>query len=207
MATRFASFATPIGACAIAWSERGVLGVQLPQADAGAVLARLRRRHPGAVQARPDASVQAAIDAIVRLLGGAPQALDAVELDMSGVPELDARVYRAARDVGPGSTITYGELAARLGEPPVSAREVGQALGRNPFAIVVPCHRVLAAGTGLGGFSAPGGVATKRRLLEIENARRGDQPTLFDPVPRAEDAPSTSAASRQAGIAGRGAPD
>ena len=89
---------------------------------------------------------------------------------MTGVPDFDRRVYAEARSIAPGETRTYGEIAARLGDPGLS-RAVGQALGRNPFVIVVPCHRVLAAGGKAGGFSAPGGVETKRRLLEIEGAR------------------------------------
>lgn len=103
---------------------------------------------------------------------------DSVPLDLSRVPPFHARVYEVARTIPPGTTLTYGEIARRLGEPG-AARAVGQALGANPFAPIVPCHRVLAAGGGTGGFSADGGVATKRRLLEIEGVHL-EQPALFD---------------------------
>jgi methylated-DNA-[protein]-cysteine S-methyltransferase len=98
---------------------------------------------------------------------------------MDAVPEFPRRVYEVARTIPPGGTLTYGEVAARLGDARL-AREVGQALGRNPFAIIVPCHRVLAAGGMPGGFSASGGVATKMRLLSIEGARAASQLGLFD---------------------------
>ena len=110
------------------------------------------------------------------LLRGEPRDLGAIDLDMSGIPEFPRRVYAVARAIPPGQTVTYGDVAARLGEPG-AARAVGQALGRNPFAIIVPCHRVVAAGGRLGGFSANGGAATKRRILAIEGAHR-DEPTL-----------------------------
>src|SRR6516164_1571350 len=105
--------------------------------------------------------------------------LSAAALDMDGVAEFDRRVYEVARSIAPGATLSYGEIAARLGERGL-ARDVGQALGRNPFPLIVPCHRVLAAGGKAGGFSANGGVTTKLRLLTIERARTSDAPTLFD---------------------------
>ena len=172
----FALFETPIGACGIAWSPHGVAGVQLPEESSRATRRRLVARFPGAAEGAPPEDVARWISAIVALLRGEPRDLRSIELDMERVPPFHRRVYEAARDVPPGSTVSYGEIAARLGEPG-AARAVGQALGRNPFAIVVPCHRVLAAGGRPGGFSAAGGVATKRRLLAIEGAER----TLFDP--------------------------
>ena len=174
----FALFDTTIGRCGIAWSERGVAGVQLPEADEGATRARLGKRFSAAREASPSGAVQAAIDGIVALLAGEPRDLTGIELDSEPVPEFDRRVYAVARTIPPGATLTYGEIAARLGQP-AEARAVGQALGRNPFAIVVPCHRVLAAGGKVGGFSANGGVVTKLRLLAIEGARTSDVPTLF----------------------------
>ena len=123
--------------------------------------------------------MQHAIDGIVALLSGDATDLSAVALDMERVPAFDRRVYEVARTIGPGETLTYGDIAARLGDPG-AAREVGQALGRNPFAVIVPCHRVIAAGGKTGGFSANGGVTTKLRLLEIERARLRREPTLFD---------------------------
>jgi methylated-DNA-[protein]-cysteine S-methyltransferase len=172
-------FDTPIGWFGIVWSERGIVGVQLPQKDEFATRARLRRRFPEAAEAPPPGEVQGAIDGIVALLQGEPRDLSAVALDEDGLPPFDRRVYQAARTIRPGSTLSYGDLAARLGEPG-EAREVGQALGRNPFPILVPCHRVLAAGGKLGGFSARGGVTTKVRLLSIEGAPIAYTPSLFD---------------------------
>ncbi len=178
-ATGYAWFDTPLGDCAIVWSDEGVRGLMLPGADRARTQASLRRRHPHAIEATPPPAIGAAVDALRALLAGQPLALDEVALDLDGVPAFHRRVYEAARRIGPGYTCTYGELAEALGEPG-AARAVGQALGANPFAIIVPCHRVLAAGGRSGGFSAPGGVDTKRRLLEIEQARIGSQPSLFD---------------------------
>jgi len=162
-------FDTAIGRCGIAWSERGVTFVQLPEKHERFTRMRLIRRVPGAREARPPPAVQNALDGIVTLLRGEAVDLSAVELDMSGLPSFERRVYQAARRIPAGATLSYGEIAARAGTPG-SARAVGRALGRNPFAIVVPCHRVVAAGGRIGGFSANGGARTKRRLLEIERA-------------------------------------
>ena len=169
--TGFALFDTAIGCCGIAWGPRGLVGVQLPEGSAPASRARLLRRFPDAREAPPPPEVQRAIDGITALLRGEPSALDGVALDMEGVPEFNRRVYEVARTIPWGATLSYGEIAKRLGDPGV-ARDVGQALGQNPFAIVIPCHRVLAAGGKWGGFSARGGVSTKRRLLSIEAAQR-----------------------------------
>jgi methylated-DNA-[protein]-cysteine S-methyltransferase len=132
----------------------------------------------------PSPAVRAAIDSVVALTSGAAAEpagaeLAALTLDLGELPAFDREVYAVARTIPPGETLTYGEIAARLGDPG-AAREVGQSLGRNPIAIIVPCHRVVAAGGGTGGFSANGGVDTKLRLLEIERARFTDGPTLFD---------------------------
>jgi len=166
----FALFDTAIGRCGVAWTERGIAGVQLPEASDRATHARMEKRFPGAAETAPPRGVQRAIDAIESLLGGEASALEKIELDLSSVSPFQRRVYEAARGVAPGETLTYGAIAAWIGEPD-KARAVGQALGRNPFAIVVPCHRVLAANGKLGGFSASGGAATKLRLLAIEGAR------------------------------------
>lgn len=178
-ATHLALFDTAIGPCGIAWSAAGVRGLHLPGSDRARTLASLRRRHPRAAPAEPTPAVRAAIEAVTALLEGAPVDLAGIPLDLDGVPDFHRRVYAVARGIPPGRTLSYGEVAQRLGEPH-AARAVGQALGANRFAIIVPCHRVLAARGGAGGFSAPGGVDTKRRLLEIERARIGDQPGLFD---------------------------
>jgi len=173
----FTLFDTAIGACGIAWGPGGVVGVQLPESGPAATRTRLRRRFPGASETSPPPAVQGALDAITALLAGEPADLSSVALDMEGVPAFHRRVYGAARLIPPGTTRTYGELAAGIGAPG-SARAVGQALGRNPFAVVVPCHRVLAAGGRTGGFSANGGVSTKLRMLAIE--RRPSATPLFD---------------------------
>jgi len=175
----YAVFDTAIGACGIAWGDHGLTGVWLPEASEEALRARMRRRLPGAHEITPPAAVQRAIDGIVALLGGEPRDLLDVALDLREIPAFHRRVYDIARRIAPGATLSYGEVAQRLGEPG-AARAVGQALGRNPFPIVVPCHRVLAAHAASGGFSAPGGVATKLKLLTIERARFGSEPGLFD---------------------------
>jgi methylated-DNA-[protein]-cysteine S-methyltransferase len=175
----FTLFDTDIGPCGIAWGERGVIAVQLPEADAARTRARLVRRCPDARETSPPPEVQAAIEDIVALLRGEARDLSGVALDMERVEEFDRRVYEIARNIPAGETLSYGEIAARLGGREL-ARDVGQALGRNPFPIVVPCHRVLAAGGKAGGFSANGGVTTKLRLLTIERARTSATPTLFD---------------------------
>jgi methylated-DNA-[protein]-cysteine S-methyltransferase len=177
----FALFRTPIGSCAIAWGGYGISGLQLPEANERATRARMRKRFPEAVEASAPAAVQAAIDAILALLRGEPSALERIELDMEGVPPFHRLVYEAARAIPPGATLSYGEIAARAGSPG-AARAVGQALRKNPFAIVVPCHRVLAAGGKVGGFTANGGVDTKRKLLALESTR--DVPVV-SPTPAA----------------------
>jgi methylated-DNA-[protein]-cysteine S-methyltransferase len=163
-----ALFDTALGRCGIAWSASGVVGVQLPEL-AGAERARLLRRFPDAVEADPPPGVQRAVLGIVALLRGESPDLDSIALDMSAVPEFDRCVLEATRRIPRGATRTYGEIAAEIGDPG-AARAVGQALGRNPFPVIVPCHRVLAAAGRPGGFSAHGGVATKMRMLAIEGA-------------------------------------
>lgn len=175
----FALFETAIGRCGIVWGGRGVIGVQLPETGERETRARLLRRFPDAREASPPPDVQRAVDGIVALLRGEASDLSAVALDMDRVPPFDRRVYVVARTIAPGTTRSYGDVAARLGASG-SARAVGQALGRNPFAIVVPCHRVVAAGGKLGGFSANGGITTKLRLLAIEGARPTGTLPLFE---------------------------
>ncbi|MEO7036266.1 MAG: methylated-DNA--[protein]-cysteine S-methyltransferase [Polyangiaceae bacterium] len=171
----FTLFDTAVGRCGIAWNERGVCCVRLPEARVNETRAHIARRVPEGAEGAPPPLVQRAIDRIIALMRGEATDLSQITLDMTGVPPFHQRVYELARRIPSGATLSYGEVATRLGSPG-SARAVGQALGRNPFAIVVPCHRVLAAGGKLGGFSAGGGAATKRKMLEIEQAQRG----LFD---------------------------
>jgi methylated-DNA-[protein]-cysteine S-methyltransferase len=180
--TGYALFPTAIGACAIAWSERGVTGVYFPEAGEAATRARIARRSPELAEAVPPPAIAQAIAAITALLADGRADLTGVELDMAGIEAFDRRVLEAARRIPPGATATYGELAAEVGEPG-AARAVGAAMARNRFPIVVPCHRVLAAGGGFGGFSAPGGVESKARLLTIERAVTSAAPLLFDDLP------------------------
>jgi methylated-DNA-[protein]-cysteine S-methyltransferase len=163
-------FDTAIGSCGIAWNERGVVAFQLPEGSSSSTQRRITSRYEGAVEAPASKEIQRAIDAVVSLLRGERTDLAFVPLDMDGLPEFHQRVYEVARTIPPGATMTYGEIAARLGDPG-TARAVGQALGRNPIPVIVPCHRVLAAGGRSGGFSAPGGTATKLNLLAIEGAQ------------------------------------
>lgn len=180
MTTGFTLFPTAIGTCGIAWGDAGLLGVQLPEAQPAQTRARLAQRFAGAVEQSPPPGPRHAAEGIAALLAGEPLALLDVELDMAGIEPFHRRVYALSRQILPGQTATYGELARRLGDPG-AARAVGQALGRNPYPIVVPCHRVLAAGAALGGFSARGGLTTKLKLLAIEGARLdATAPGLFD---------------------------
>jgi methylated-DNA-[protein]-cysteine S-methyltransferase len=177
----FALFETAIGCCGIVWSARGIAGVQLPERGEAATRNRLLRRFPAASEAAPAAGVQRVIDDIVALLGGERRDLGGVTIDIGAVPEFHQRVYEVARAIPAGATLSYGEIAERLGDRNL-ARDVAEALSQNPCPIIVPCHRVLAAGGKPGGFSAPGGVATKLRLLTIEGAQP-DGPTLFEHLP------------------------
>jgi methylated-DNA-[protein]-cysteine S-methyltransferase len=176
---RFTLFTTEVGRCAIAWSARGVVAVQLPEGSEHRTRARLLRRVPDALETHPPPEVQRALDGIAALLRGQASDLSTVVLDLDRVPAFDRRVYEVARTIPPGATLSYGEIAVRLGVRD-AARDVGQALARNPFAIVVPCHRVVAAGGKLGGFSARGGVSMKLRLLAIEGACLNGTRPLFD---------------------------
>jgi methylated-DNA-[protein]-cysteine S-methyltransferase len=168
--TGFELFETAIGRCAIAWSAQGIVGLALPENDDRMLRARMQRRHSTAQEREAPPEVQRIIADIQRLLAGESRDLSMAVLDMTNVPEFDRRVYVETRALSPGQTVTYGDIAGRLGDVGLS-RAVGQALGRNPIPIIVPCHRVLAAQGRLGGFSAPGGASTKRKLLEIEGAR------------------------------------
>jgi methylated-DNA-[protein]-cysteine S-methyltransferase len=172
-------FDTPIGICGIEWGAHGINGVQLPMGSEDKTRARIRQRHGDIAEAEPTAEVKAAIGRIVDLLAGKPDDLLDIPLDLAGVPEFNRGVYDIARRIPPGKTLTYGDIAKKLGGVELS-RDVGQALGHNPCPIVVPCHRVLAAGNKPGGFSARGGVSTKLKMLEIEGALVNHTPSLFD---------------------------
>lgn len=176
---RFALFTTALGECALSWSDDGLTGVWLPASRAGSLRRKIERRVSPPVESAPTEVVTQVIASIRALLDGVPVGLRAVALDLRAVPEFARRVYAVAREVEPGRVVTYGAVARQLGGD-ADARSVGQALGANPFPIVVPCHRVIAADGRLGGFSAPGGTTTKQRLLAIERARPDGPPGLFD---------------------------
>jgi methylated-DNA-[protein]-cysteine S-methyltransferase len=178
-AIAFCLFDTAIGSCGIAWSESTVVNCQLPELNRAGTLARMRRWQPQAVESDPPTWVAAIIARVQALLAGEKDDLADVPLDMHGEAEFNRRVYEITRAIPPGRTLTYGEVAQRMGEPG-AARAVGQALGHNPFAPIVPCHRVLGAGNTGVGFSATGGVDTKLKMLEIERAQLGAHPGLFN---------------------------
>ena len=173
----FALFATPIGTCGIAWSAHGLRGVQLPEADDQKALARLERRFPDLALSTSD-PIAEIIEEIGLHLSGEAVGYRKVKLDFSGVHPFERSVYAAARAIPFGQTRTYGALAAQVGDPQ-AAQAVGQALGRNPWPIIIPCHRITAAEGRTGGFSAPGGTVTKLRLLEIEGALAPETLPLF----------------------------
>ena len=179
MAQGWCLFDTTIGACGIAWDGEAISACQLPEADRAATARRMQRQHPGCEESPPPEWVARVIARVQALLEGAQDDLADVPLDLRSEPEFNRRVYAVTRAIPPGRTLTYGDVARQIGEPN-SSRAVGQALGHNPFAPIVPCHRVLGAGNTGVGFSANGGVATKLKMLEIERAQLGGQPGLFD---------------------------
>lgn len=169
-------FETAVGVCGLAWSARGVSHAALPEADPQATRARLSRRAGAPFERAPPAEIAAVVARIVALLDGEAVDLSDVALDLDRVDAFERQVYEFARFIPCGETRTYGEIARAIGDP-AAARRVGQALGRNPVPIIVPCHRVVAAGGKTGGFSAPGGVVTKLRILEIERNATSARPT------------------------------
>ncbi len=171
-------FETAIGWAGLAWADQGLVGAYLPERDPETVRRGLLRRFPGAAEMAPPDALTPVIDAIKALMRGEKADLSAATLDMADTPAFNARVYAIARTIPPGETLTYGEIAARLGDK-LLARDVGVALGQNPWPIIVPCHRVTAAGGKLGGFSARGGAQTKLKLLAIEGAVVAGQADLF----------------------------
>jgi methylated-DNA-[protein]-cysteine S-methyltransferase len=174
----FCLFETAIGDCAIAWDAQVLRAVHLPEASPERLRMRMQTRL-SAPESEPPLFVQQAIERIRGLLAGVPDPLADLPLALDSVPLFHRKVYEVTRAIPPGRTMSYGEVARAIGEPGAS-RAVGQALGLNPFAPVVPCHRVLAAGVRSGGFSAEGGAVTKLKMLEIERTRFGSDPGLFD---------------------------
>src|SRR5271169_990244 len=163
-------FDTAIGRCGIAWGHAGIVGVQLPEAREIETRKRLFHLYPDAREMRPPLNVEVAIEGITALLHAEPCDFSDVTLDMSGIHAFNQRVYQIAREIPRGYTLTYNEIAVRLGSSG-AAHSVAQAIARNPFVIIVPCHRVLEAGGYADKISPHGGVISKRRLLSIEGAR------------------------------------
>jgi len=170
MSTRYHVFETALGFAGIAWSETGITRFQLPSATAEATTRGLLRRTPGAQEeARPSSHIAEAVDAVQRYFAGEKVDFSHLALDLEGQDDLFREIYAAARRVGYGETTTYGGLAKAIGRSDwEAARDVGQAMAKNPVALIIPCHRVLAAGGKVGGFSAPGGSAAKLRMLALE---------------------------------------
>lgn len=160
-------FDTAIGAVGVAWSADGITRLQLPEAGRAATERRLRGRSANTAESQPPPQVARAIDAVQKYMAGGRIDFSGIELDLAGVGPFHRSIYEALCRVGWGETTTYGALARQAGDPD-AARAVGQAMGRNPVPVIIPCHRVLASGGKPGGFSAFGGVVTKQRLLELE---------------------------------------
>jgi methylated-DNA-[protein]-cysteine S-methyltransferase len=173
MTSAMVTFDTELGRCAVRWSEAGITGVLLPNVGG----------RPGPALedgARPPEFVREAIDGIRAVMAGEARDLRGVPLDERAVDRWRRQVYAATREIPAGTTRSYGEVARRIGRDDFEgARDVGAALARNPYPIIVPCHRVVAANGALTGFSAPGGLATKRRMLELEGAPGYGQQVLF----------------------------
>ncbi|MEO6841539.1 MAG: methylated-DNA--[protein]-cysteine S-methyltransferase [Bradyrhizobium sp.] len=175
----YSVFDTAIGRCGIAWSDDGVIGVQLPEAREIETRRRLYQLYPDARDMRPPLNVEIAIEGMVALLRGQAGDLSDVILDMNGIPGFSQRVYEFARTIPRGETRIYGEVAASL-RASGAAHSVAQAIAKNPFMLIVPCHRVLEAGSYADRISSNGGAISKRRLLSIEGALSLGSKTLFD---------------------------
>lgn len=165
---RFSTFETAYGWCAVAWSEKGIARFRLPDASERAVAARFRRF---AAPGEPPCVARDAIVRAIRYFEGEDVDFDDAPLDLTGVPDFALKLYQTIRALRRGETIAYGALAQRLGAPKEAARAVGQAMGANPIPLIIPCHRVLAAGGRIGGFSAPDGAKAKARMLAMEGVR------------------------------------
>jgi methylated-DNA-[protein]-cysteine S-methyltransferase len=171
--TEYALFDTSIGSCGVAWAGDTIEGVQLPEARVADTRRRLQDRFDGATEALPPAAVRDVIRRMVESLQGESDDLSEVALDLDALPPFRRKVFEVVRTIPAGETMSYGEVAAAVGSPG-AARAVGQALGRNPYPIVIPCHRVLAAGGHVGGFTATGGVSIKVKMLAAEGVSPRD---------------------------------
>jgi methylated-DNA-[protein]-cysteine S-methyltransferase len=172
-AQHFHVFETTMGFCAIAWSDAGVARFQLPTKSTEAAERLIRRRAPSAEPGAPPEGVADVVEAAKRYFAGEEMDFSGVRVDLAGQDAFFAQIYDALRRVGWGRTTTYGALAKEVGAGREAARDVGEAMAKNPAPLIIPCHRVLAAGGKIGGFSAPGGSKTKARMLELEGVRVG----------------------------------
>ena len=179
MSQAFALFPTEIGLCGVIWDEVGLTGVLLPETSEAASRARISKRHPDAVETVPTGMTAIAVQRIQTLMVEGDTSLIEVTLNIQRLSPLLARIYAATRAIKPGTTRTYGQIAKEVGADP---RSVGQAMGRNPWPIVVPCHRVMGSDGKLVGFSAHGGLSTKLKLLAIEKAKISEAPGFFDEI-------------------------
>ena len=175
---RYLVFETAGGFCGIAWNDVGITRFQLPAKSAEATERMLLRRGGDAEPAAPTPEIAAAVAAVKRYFEGKRTDFSELRLDLTGEDAFCRQIYAAARQVGWGHTTTYGALAKEVGAGPQAARDVGQAMARNPVPLIIPCHRVLAAGGRIGGFSAPGGSAAKLRMLELEGVAVAPPPPV-----------------------------
>ncbi len=168
---RYTIFETEGGFCGIAWNDAGITRFQLPTDSERATEGLLLRRLVQAQKSPPPSEISNTIALVKRYFSGERIDFSDIRLDLAGQDEVFRNIYAAARRIGWGHTTTYGTIARELGLGPEAAREVGQAMAKNPVALIIPCHRVLAAGGKIGGFSAPGGSNSKQRMLELEGVR------------------------------------
>ena len=181
MSTCYIVFDTALGFAGIAWNDAGITRFQLPSASAEATTRNLLRRAPGAEEALPLTPIAQAVDAAKRYFAGEQIDFSDMTLDLTGQDDLYCKIYAAARRIGYGQTTTYGGLAKAIGRTDwEAARDVGQAMAKNPVALIIPCHRVLAAGGKIGGFSAPGGAETKAKMLALEGVHLGPKQQSFE---------------------------
>jgi methylated-DNA-[protein]-cysteine S-methyltransferase len=173
-------FETALGVCGIAWTAGGLTRVQLPERDERTTERRLQDLNAIRHETELPPSIAHAVALLRAYVGGAPTDFRDIALDDNGISDFNAKIYRALRAIGFGTTTTYGALADAV-ESPGAARAVGMAMARNPWPIIVPCHRVLASGQRMGGFSAPGGTLTKEQLLALEGVHLGDGGTPLLP--------------------------
>ncbi|WDZ79739.1 methylated-DNA--[protein]-cysteine S-methyltransferase (plasmid) [Ensifer adhaerens] len=173
---RYFIFETAAGFCGIAWNDVGITRFQLPTRAAEATERLLLKRLPSADPCHATTEIREAVQAVQCYFDGKEVDFTGFAVDLDGQDELFRRIYAATRQLRWGQTTTYGALAKELGAGPEAARDVGQAMAKNPVSLIIPCHRVLAAGGKIGGFSAPGGSTTKTRMLELEGVHLGLPP-------------------------------